>query len=383
MKKSLRATTRAAAVGLFLLLSVSAFPASVLVPTLELITHGDTEAGAFQLQTYGSMALSIEGGYKFGGSIAFGLSSAPSLENIGGAPLSLAFLSASMTIRSVFALPVNVAYFIGSSDVLCSGDGFTQFGVAPIMTAYRGYLAFPTGPVYDGIYQVWGTGMHLQVVPKVEVASIDLYLYEDTHPVYAGGAAPLFSTLGSYSGDLRFLLNFASVKLEAFVGGTYSSPAAPSGLYRGGLLFYAANKNVEFLAQIGIPLWDPAIDPTFNVNLFYLLVEPRLHLGVVSIVPTFFWHPGGYMQAVNPSELGAFDVNLNVYLGDLSKDTVQGGVEGNVQFQASTGQFAAKVSPWIGFATQGILWTAKLSAKLLPFDVNDLFEAFVGVRAEF
>jgi hypothetical protein len=353
MKESLRATIPAAVAGLFLFLSVSVFPATVLVPTLELITHGDTEAGVFKLQTYGNMALSIEGGYKFGGSIAFGLANELSLENLGGTPLSLAFLSAGMTIRSVFTLPVNVSYFIGSNDVLCSGDGFTQFGVAPIMTAYRGYMAFPTGPIYDGIYQVWGTGMHVQVIPKVEVASIDLYVYEDTHPATPGGAAPLFAALGSYSADLRFLLNFDSVKLEAFIGGTYSSPAAPSGLYRGGLLFYAA------------------------------LVEPRLHLGVVSIVPTFFWHPSGYMQAINLTELGSFDVNLNTFLGDLSKDAVQGGVEGNIRFQASTGQFEAKASPWIGFATQGVLWTAKLTTKLLPFDVNDLFEMFVGVRAEF
>ena len=383
MKESLRAPIRAAAVGLFLFLSLSAFPATVLVPTLELITHGDTEAGVFQLQTYGNMALSIEGGYKFGGSIAFGLANVQSLESLASTPLSLAFLSASMTVKNAFAMPVNVSYFIGSNDVLCSGDGFTQFGVAPIMTAYRGYMAFPTGPIYDGIYQVWGTGMHVQVIPKVEVASIDLYVYEDTHPAYPGGAAPLFSGLGSYSADLRFLLNFAAVKLEAFVGGTYSSPAAPSGLYRGGLLFYAADRNVEFLAQIGIPLWDPTIDPSFNVNLFYLLVEPRLHLGVVSIVPTFFWHPAGYMQAVNPSEMGSFDVNLNTYVGDLSRNTVQGGVEGNVRFQASSGQFQATASPWIGFATQGVVWTAKLSTNLLPFDVNDLFEVFVGVRAEY
>jgi hypothetical protein len=383
MKESLRATRRAAAVGLFLSLSVSAFSATVLVPTLELITHGGTNAGVFELQSYGNMALSVEGGYKFGGNIAFGLSNAQSLENLGGMPLSLDFLSASMTIRDAFSLPVNVAYFIGSNDIFCSGEGFQQFGVAPIMTAYRGYLAFPTGPTYDGIYQVWGTGVHIQYIPKVEVASVDFYAYEDTHPTYPGAAAPLFSALGSYSADMRFLLNLDAVKLEAFVGGTYSTAAAPSGLYRGGLLFYAANSNVEFLAQIGIPLWDPSRYPTFNVNLFYLLVEPRLHLGIISIVPTFFWHPGGYMQAENTSELGAFDVNLNIFAGDLAKNTVQGGVEGNIQFKASSGQFEMKASPWIGFVTPGVVWTAKVSAKLLPFNLADMLEAFVGVRAEF
>ena len=181
MQNGSRAPIHAAAVGLFLFLSASAFPASVLVPTMELITHGSTVNGEFEPQTYGNMALSIEGGYKFGGSISFGVSPAlgplagilglPSslpLEAAGYFPLSLNFLSASMTVRDVLNLPINVAYFVGANDVLCSGDGFTQFGVAPIMTAYRGYMAFPTGPMYDGIYQVWGTGLHFQYVPKVE-----------------------------------------------------------------------------------------------------------------------------------------------------------------------------------------------------------------------
>ena len=149
------------------------------------------------------------------------------------------------------------------------------------------------------------------------------------------------------------------------------------------MLFYAADRNVEFLAQVGIPLWDPATDP-FSVDLFYLLVEPRLHLGVVSIVPTFFWHPRGYMQAQNPTEVGSFDVNLNIFAGDVAKSALQGGLESNISFKsAPAGQFAARVSPWIGFTTPGILWTLKVTANLIPFDLSTMFEGFVGVRAEF
>jgi hypothetical protein len=384
MQNRHRAPVLGAAVGLFLLLSVSAFPASVLVPTMELITHGSTVGGSFTLLTYGNMELSIEGGYKFGGSIAFGLPRLPilPLEAAGYLPLSLSFLSASMTIRDVLNLPVNVSYFIGANDVLCSGDGFTQFGVAPIMTAYRGFMAFPTGPMYDGIYQVWGTGMHLQYVPQVETASIDLYVYEDTHPPYPGGATPLIVSAVNWSADIRFLLNLSGAKLEAFAGATLTPTESQYGLYRGGLLFYAADRNVEFLAQIGIPLWDPATDP-LSVDLFYLLVEPRLHLGIVSIVPTFFWHPRGYMQAINPTEVGSFDVNLNIFAGDVTRSALQGGIESNITFRSSAGQVGARVSPWLGFSTQGIIWTLKVTANLIPFNLATVFEGFVGVRAQF
>jgi hypothetical protein len=378
-----RARGRATAVAFLLLIASAAHPAGVIIPSLELITHVGPAAGAVELQTYGNISLSIEGGYKFGGNVALGLSHEQSLENVGATSgLSLDFLSASMTIRSLFSLPVNVEYFVGGNDVLCSGEGFIQFGVAPIMTAYRGYLSFPTGPMYDGIYEVWGTGVHVQYTPKAETASLDLYVYEDTHPAWPGGANPLFSSLGTWSGDLRFLLNFSALKLEAFAGATLSPAAAPSGLYRGGLLFYAADRNVEFLAQVGVPLWDPVSDPGFSVELFYLLVEPRLHLGSFSIVPTFFWHPAGYMQALNPTEKGSFDVNLNMFLGDATRTTLQGGVQSNVRFH-SPGQFEARVSPWVGFTTPGVVWTVKLTTNLFPFDLANLLEGFVGVQAEF
>ncbi|MGA2975762.1 MAG: hypothetical protein ABSF77_10685 [Spirochaetia bacterium] len=372
----------------FLILTPLAFSANIIVPSMELITHGATnEDGVFALQTYGDMSLEVQGGYKFGGSIAFNILN-PDLENLlnppttPGGSLDLGFLSASISIRDLFALPLTFSYFVGQNDTFCSGDGFTQFGVQPIMTMYRGFMYFPTGPLYDGIYQVQGTGAHLEFTPKVELLSFDLYLYEDTRSTYEGNSGVAFTSLGNYSGDFRVLFNFPAVKLEGFLGGTYS-PLDTDYFYRGGVLFYATNRNVEFLAQIGIPKWDPSLDPTLNVDLFYLLVEPRLHLGMVSIVPTFFWHPGYYMQAYNPTELGTFDVNLNITLGDLTKNTFEGGMEGNLRFSSSAEAFVLKASPWVGFSTPGVLWTVKVNAKLWPFSLTDMLDAFVGVRAEF
>jgi hypothetical protein len=376
MMKSTRGTIRAVALGLFLLMCAPSFPANIVIPTMELITHGVSSGGLFTLQTYGNMVMEVQGGYKFGGSISFGLLNEVKLEN---PSLPVKFLSASMTIREVFSLPMNVVYFVGQNDIFASGSGFADFGAPPIMTRYRGFLYFPidpadplVSPIYDGIYQVQGTGVQLAFMPVPGIFGLDLYLYEDTHPA--------FPDLGSYSGDLRFLLNSSAVKLEGFVGGT-ASPGSPLGIYRGGLLFYASNSDVEFLAQIGIPRWDARHD-SLGVNLFYILFEPRLHLGGFNIVPTFFWHPGYYNQTEYKLEAGTFDVNLNLYLGDQTNTTLQGGVEGNFRFQSSAGEMTVKVSPWVGFSTPGVQWTVKVNTKLWPFKWSDMLDGFVGVRAE-
>ncbi len=377
---------RAGALVTFMLLSAFAFPANIVVPSMEMITHGyySGSSGPFILQTYGNMSLEVEGGYKFGGSIAFGLNNKLNLEGLSPASSSIpfSFLSASMTIRDVFSAPLYFTYFVGLNDVFASGDGFAEFGAPPIMTRYRGFLYFPSSnlevqPIYDGIYQVQGTGAKIEAIPSAEHVSLDMYVYEDTHPDQANGAVV---NPGVYSTDFRFLLNWDAVKLEGFLGASISG-TSPYGFYRGGLLFYATNNNVEFLAQIGIPRWDPVVDPV-GVNLFYLLVEPRLHLGIFSIVPTFFWHPAYYMQSAYPAEQGTFDVNLNMYFGSQSTSTFQGGMEENFQFHSYSGEFALRISPWVGFTTPGITWILKVNANLWPFNLNSLVDGFVGVQAE-
>jgi hypothetical protein len=370
---------------ILLIVPAAAFPANIVVPTMEMITHGATVGDVFQLQSYGNFDLEISGGYKFGGRISIGLANDIDLENMSVIPgpgvtnaTPLDFLGASMTVRDLFSAPLNATYFVGQTDVFASGAGFTEFGAPPIMTRYRGFLYFPSldatvSPIYDGIYQVQGTGAKLEYIPIADALSLNLYVYEDTH-------WPGFTGLGNYSGDLRVMWNSEQIKVEGFLGATWSN-GAPVGLYRGGLLFYATNKAVEFVAQVGIPRWDPAANP-LNVNLFYILVEQRLHMSVVSIVPTFFWHPGAYNQLVYAGEVGAFDVNLNIYYDDPATTSFQGGAEGNFRFQSSTGSFQWTVSPWIGFTTAGILWTVKVNVNLWPFNLPNVVDAFVGVRAE-
>jgi len=377
MVKRSRSVIRTALLGMLLLPSLAAFPANLVVPSLELLTRGVVENTTLVLKSYGQMDLSIEGGYKFGGRLGVTYTSGTGdLER--AASKSLSFSGASIIVKDVFSLPLDISYFIGQNDTLCSGEGFsTAFGTAQIMTSYRGFMYFPAGVIYDGIYSVNGTGTRIDIAPSRESLLFSLYAYEDTHPPSTGPVA-----LGMFSGDFRVLVNFEPIKMEGFIGGSYSSAAAANGRYRGGMLFFWNNGPLELLAQIGLPVFDPNVD-TLTLDLFYFLFEPRLHLGFLSVVPTFFLHPISYEQNKNLTEQGSFDINLNIYAGDLSKSSLRGGLETLLNYKSATGDIVIKTSPYVGFATPGALWTFKICATLSPFDFTNMLEGFVGVRAEF
>jgi len=388
MTKSAFWKIRAAVVAAGLFASTAAFSANITVPTIDLITHAYNSGGLLNLQTYGNMLVRVEGGYKFAAQIDLNFLSSvdpsQSLESLGPANW-LGFLGASITTRDIFGSAVDISYFVGRNDSFCEGDGFAFFGATTFATSYSGFLYFPAGPLYDGIYRVDGTGVRVDIIPVKETFRLSVYAYEDTHrnePISVPTASLTVPFPGSFSGDVRALLNFDAVKLEGFMGGTYS-PTSAVGVYRGGVLFYASNKDVEFFAQAGVPEWDPA--SSFSINLFYLLFEPRLHLGQFSLVPTFFWHPAFYQQFSVPTEVGNFDVNINAYFGDLVQSSIRGGVEGNFKFQSSSastaGVLETRVSPYIAFLTPGALWTFKVNFKLFPFDLGTMLDAFVGVQA--
>ena len=71
-----------------------------------------------------------------------------------------------------------------------------------------------------------------------------------------------------------------------------------------------------------------------------------------------------------------------MYFGDLVKTAFRAGLEGNFTIQLSTGVFEVSAAPYVGFATPGVLWTLRLNAKLWPFAWSDMFDGFVGLRAE-
>lgn len=359
--------------------------ANVVVPSLELVTRGLMTGGVFGLATYGDMDLAFSGGYKFGGSVTFNFLN----DFLEQDPLhtSATFEGMSIIVRDLFTLPFNFSWFVGENDLLCEGDAFTTiFGTKPIMTRYRGFQYFPQGVLYDGIHEIKGTGARLDYAPSKESLLFSLYAYEDTHftqdTLQQDGTTLTTLLPGYFSGDIRMLANLGFLKMDAFFGATYS-PVSPLGYYRGGMLFYATNgSSAEFLAQLGVPKYDPSSDPNVKIDLFYLLVEPRLHLKPLSIVFTLFLHPGYYLQKPT-GETGTVDGNLDIYLGDLVENGFRAGIESNIQFASTTGFWSWTESPYVSFVIFGILWNCKLDLKAeWPPTWSDI-SGSIGIKAEF
>ncbi len=373
----------AAAVCLLCFVAPFAGAAGISVPTLELLTRGAAVGGVFALQSRGSLALAVEGGYKFGGSVVLGYKNA-SLDP-GASPLGIDFRGLNVTVNDLGSLPLSLTFFIGDGDLFCSGDEFvTAFGSRAIMTRYRGFLTFPNGitdqpnNAYDGIHQVRGTGLRLSVAQTGNPFVLSVYAYQDSwFTDGSGGSGNLLP--GYYSGDLRALAALGPVKIEGFLGGTYS-PVSVYGYYRCGLLFHAEGPGVELLAEVGVPKFDPASE--ISLNLLYVLFEPRVHIGLFSFVPTFFWRPAYYLQQAT-GEAESFDVNLDLYVGDVASTLIQGGLEGDLRFTSAASTLPTlTVSPYLSFVTTGVLWEFKLDVTLSPTDSAATFAGSVGIRAE-
>jgi hypothetical protein len=361
--------------------------ATITVPSLELYTRGAASGSGFGFESRGDIDLLLEGGYKFAGT--FGLSFRDSsLEDPAADPDSgLFFKTAKITVRELFSLPLDLTYFIGYNDTFGSGEDYSyRFGTPPAATRYRGYLHFPDSVEYDGLHQIKGTGLQLEHAGPKERAFLSLYAYQDSLvDADDDPLTPLVFETGYYSADTRALLRFQDVILEAFAGGTFPAPGSADFYCRGGLLFYAFNKDVEFLTQLGVPRWSP-LHEQLDIDFFYLLVEPRVHAGPISIIPTFFWRPAYYLQQATLEK--SFDMNLDLRLGRMESSKVLGGLESNVVYTieengTEVNELRAKVTPYVQFLTAGAVWEVRVDAKVWPFALDDLIECFLTVKAEF
>jgi hypothetical protein len=336
------------------LVSGTAGAASLSIPSLELVTRGFTVESVFALESYGKMELSIDGGDKFGGKVSFEYLNYFLEQNPIGT--SLTFVGASLTVQDVFTLPISPSWFVGENDRLS-----------------------------DGIHEVNGTGLKIEFSPIPEKLLLSLYAYQDSNFILLSlmpdGTTRSLLLPGYYSADFRVRADLGSVTIDAFVGTTYA-PISPYGYYRGGVLFHAKGETVEFYSQIGMPKYDPLTDPSFTFNLFFILFEPRLHLGIFSLVPTFFWHPGYYLQQPT-GEAGSFDVNVKMALGDLSQYGVLGGLESKFSFESATTTFSFVTSPFLEFMAMDMLWTIKgnwqVAWPIAPAD----FSGQLGILAHF
>ena len=130
---------------------------------------------------------------------------------------------------------------------------FRSLEPRPSRATLRGPMIYPNGigdnpnRYWDGIHATNGTGFRLGTSPRLSDNFVSYpYMYQD-----------LDIGPGSWSSDLRALVNFERVKLEVFAGATVT-PGYSDGLYRSGLMFYATSGDVgEFFAQVGVPHWDP------------------------------------------------------------------------------------------------------------------------------
>jgi hypothetical protein len=367
------------------LVPASAFSANVTIPTFQLLTRGVLEGGQFTLQTAGEVEVGFGGGYKFGGELSLGIQGTNFEESPAlGATYdpddleavlnrTLRFQSASVVVRDTFGLPLDTTYFIGEVDRLLNGDLFpAQFGSTIVASDFRGLLYFPTGVVYDGVHSIDGTGIALSTAALAPWLYLQGAIYQDA---YLGP--------GLYSSDIRAAFNFPAFKAEAFVGASF--PAAAYGIYRGGiLLFYNTGQGGEFLTQIGIPRWAPVTDGALNIDDFYFLFEPRVHIGLVSIVLTLFRHPEYYEQAPT-NELNATDIVVRLIAGNVQENLVSGGLENGITLrpESTEEQLRISVTPFVSVNASGVVWDMKANVKVFPFALDDLFDVYIGIRTEF
>ena len=371
--------------------------AELTVERLELLSRGSVEedSDAFEAATRLYFDLSIKGGDKFGGLLRLSLLSGSVEEALALAdedavddPSALAklnslaspiFKTAAITARSVFELPLDLSYFVGYLDTFASGADFVSlFGTEEFATALSGPMVYPEGVggnenlFYDGIHAVNGTGFKLGSNERLsDRGALYLYCYQDSD------LGP-----GRWSGDLRALYNAETVKLEAFVG---ASTAASAGVYRGGILFFAAPGEVgEFLLQAGIPYWDPA--GSFSVDNLYFLFEPRLDFGPGRVALTVFYHPRWYRQSASESEESSLDAAFDLRFGRLARTGSQGGVENLLKFRPLTDEpLGIDVSPYYAMIAGGIEWNFKLSLRVFPVPEPwyGMFKPFVGLKTSF
>jgi hypothetical protein len=378
-------STRQIAVASLLLLAVPLFAANVTIPNFQMVTRGASENGSFVLSTQADIDVEIGGGYKFGGQLGLSIAT-DNLEqpSVPGATYdqsvvqsaldrALTLSAAKVIVRDLFVDGLDIHYFVGEFDRLLTGDLFPeQFGTQIVATDFRGLLSFPDGVVYDGIHLVNGTGVALVAT------SIAPWLYLD-------GAVYQDETLGPglYSTDLRAGFNAGPLKAETFLGASF--PLATAGIYRGGLLlFYKTGEGGEVLTQFGVPRWAPVTDGPLTINDFFFLFEPRVDIGILSIILTLFWHPEYYNQ-VETNERGATDILVTLVGGDMESGTVTGGLESGVRLRPDDPSQTLSVSatPFLTLNASGVVWDFKVKFDLFPFVLDELVEGYVGIQTQF
>ncbi len=370
---------------LFAMSCAQAFGVNLTMPTFQLLTRGALDEGLFVLRSQADIAIRVGGGDKFGGELNLSIRSTDLEQTSIPGPVydqeimraalreHLSLRSAGLIVRDLFGLPIDFRYFVGEHARILTGDLFPdELGTRTIATSHRGLLAFPQGVIYDGVHAIDGTGIALTTADLAPWLSLEAAVYQDGH------LGP-----GHYSADVRAGFNLGSLKAETFAGASY--PGAPFGLYRGGvLLHYAAGPGSEFFTQVGVPRWAPVDDGPLNIDAFFFLFEPRVHVGTLSIILTLFRHPSYYVQAPT-GEAGATDIIVRLVAGERLDAPVAGGLENSVRLRPAGAeeQLRATISPFVTIKSSGVVWDFRVHLNVFPYDAASLFEASMGVKTRF
>lgn len=363
--------------------SQSARGADILVPRFELLTRGYPSGGSLLLATRADIDLAVEGGYKFGGGVGFAITD-PVFEDAPDTALTtpadveseleryLALTYAEATVRSLFEAPLSMTYFVGTTDTFGSGDDFPElFGTGRFGTFYHGALYSYGSTIYEGLYEVSGTGVRFATEPLRDSVALSAYTYQD-----------LRFEPGVYSSDVRARFNSPQVKAELFAGATY--PIAEGGLYRGGVMaFFDTGSAGQFFAQLGLPRWDPWSGDPITLDDFYFLFEPRVKLDLFSVILTLFWRPEYYNQTLT-NDTGTLDSNIRFQLGDYEQTRVRGGIETGLHYRPEASEnLEIDASPFISVTTAGVVWDFMIRATVYPYEYEKSFEGYLGIRTAF
>lgn len=365
-------------------IAASAFCADVSVPSLSLLTNGRlNEFGLFELSTRASIDMLIEGGSKFDAWFKLGFRSSvvedylkaeayhaslPAGYGIDDVAASVSRLEAAsgislrtiaIQVKNLAGTPLQLSTFVGHLDTFCSGPDFTTyFGENDFGTKFRGYMYYPEGiggdpnRSYDGIHEVYGTGIRLGL--PLQGSRYFLYAYQDS-----------LLGAGHYSLDARALLNLTRVKIEAFAGA--SLPESTAGIYRAGILFYFDTGAIgDFYALIGVPRWDPS--EAFGMDLFYFMFEPRVRFDGGELVLSLFFHPAWYLQKAT-NESGALEFRFDLGFGKAVDGSIRAGTEMELSYNPNldTKTLTLDAAPYVQMVRNGIQWDLRLSLRGFPF----------------
>ena len=389
--------------------------AEITVPKLEMASRGRMVENEFVVSSVISADMTLSGGYKYTFSLGFSIDAADisrsfAYRNFGdfyvppggssGTGVSeddinaladrvnnqavLGFRTAKATARDLFNLPLELTYFMGTGDDFCTGDEFsTRYGLAPFGTDFRGFFYFPDGiggnPTrrYNGIHGARGTGFSVGLTQWDKFTPI-VYLYQDY--IYSGTVFGA-NVKNLYSGDLRFLIYYDWLRLEAFSGISWNSDI--DRFLRGGFMInFDMGNGAEIFVQAGITSWD--WDESLNVDNLFFLVEPRLRFKYFGVFVTFFYHPVEYLHIYTEDERGRADLNIKFLFGN-EESGFTGGLEtgGDLKIDKET-DFKMQIAPFCSFITSGLRWDTKLRIRPFGNDTpSEMYELFIGVRTSF